>query len=54
MAEKPIKLFATRAERYPEPGDADVVQGAARAMLAAIPSVGGPLTEILSMFLHRR
>ena len=51
MAEETIKLFATRAERYPEPDVADNVQGATRAALAAIPCIGGPITELLSMVL---
>ena len=51
MAEDPIKLFATRAERYPEPTEADAALGAARAALAAIPIVGGTITEVLSMVL---
>lgn len=51
MAEDPIKLFATRAERYPEPTDADVALGAGRAALAAIPFVGGSITEVLSLVL---
>ncbi len=51
MAEDPTKLFATRAERYPEPTDTDLAQGAARAILAAIPVIGGTVTEVLSMVL---
>jgi hypothetical protein len=51
MAEDPIKLFATRAERYPEPTEADVALGAGRAALAAIPFVGGSITEVLSLVL---
>jgi hypothetical protein len=51
MAEKPIKLFATRAERYPEPSGADVALGTGRAVLAAIPLVGGSITEVLSLVL---
>jgi hypothetical protein len=51
MAEDPIKLFSTRAERYPEPTDSDVALGAGRAALAAIPFVGGSITEILSLVL---
>jgi hypothetical protein len=51
MAENPIKLFTTRAERYPEPTDTDHAQGAARAALAAIPVIGGTITEVLSMVL---
>ncbi len=51
MAEDHIKLFATRAERYPEPTEADVVLGTARAALAAIPVIGGSITEVVSMVL---
>jgi len=51
MAEDPIKLFATRAEQYPEPRAADLVHGTARAALAAIPYVGGSATELLSLVL---
>jgi hypothetical protein len=51
MPEDPIKLIATRAERYPQPTEADVVQGTARAALAAIPFVGGSITEVLSIVL---
>jgi hypothetical protein len=51
MAEDLIKLFATRAERYPEQTDTDLAQGAARAALSAIPVIGGAITEVLSMVL---
>jgi hypothetical protein len=51
MAEDPIKLFATRAERYPKPTEVDIVQGAARTALAAFPIIGGSITEFLSMVL---
>jgi hypothetical protein len=51
MADDPIKLFATRAERYPEPTDADLIHGGARAALAAMPVIGGTITEVLSMVL---
>lgn len=51
MAEDPIKLFATRAERYPQPTEVDAIQGGARAALAAIPLIGGTVTEVLSMVL---
>ena len=51
MAEDPIKLFDTRAERYPEPTEADAALGAGRAALAAIPFVGGSITEVLSLVL---
>lgn len=51
MAEDPIKLFATRAERYPEPTEADTAQALARAGIAAIPVIGGPINQILSLVL---
>jgi protoheme ferro-lyase len=51
MAEDPIKLFSSRADRYPEPTEADVALGAGRAALAAIPVIGGTLTEVLSLVL---
>jgi hypothetical protein len=51
MAENPIKLFVSRAERYPQPTEADMIQGGARAALAAIPVIGGTVTEVLSMVL---
>src|ERR1035441_2729815 len=51
MAEDPIKLFASRAERYPQSTEADIAQGAARATLAVIPVIGGSITEILSLLL---
>jgi hypothetical protein len=51
MSEPIQKLFTTRAEQYPEPTAADVAQGTARAALAAIPFVGGSITEVLSLVL---
>ena len=51
MTEDLTKLFDTRAKRYPEPTEADVVQGTARAALAAIPVIGGTITELLSVVL---
>jgi hypothetical protein len=51
MAEKPIKIFTNLAERYPESETPDKVLGASRALLAAIPIIGSPLTEVLSMIL---
>ena len=49
MTEEPTKLFATRAERYPEPTDADKALGGTRAALAMIPIAGGPINELLSL-----
>lgn len=51
MAEEPIKLFATRAELYPEPTASDVAHGAARAALSTIPVLGGLTTELMSVVL---
>lgn len=51
MAEDPIKLFAKRSERYPNPSDTDTLQGAARAVVAGIPLVGGSINEVLSVVL---
>jgi hypothetical protein len=51
VVENPIQLFGTRADRYPEPSDTDIAQGAAKVALAAIPVVGGPIIEVLSMVL---
>ena len=51
MSDKPIELFASRAERYPEPSQSDVALGATRAALAAIPIVGGSVTELMSLVI---
>src|SRR5579859_716258 len=51
MTEGPMKLFATRSERYPEPTEADTAVAAARAGIGAIPVIGGSINEILSLVL---
>lgn len=51
MAQEPIKLFAKRSERYPEPEEVDLIHGGARALLSTLPVLGGPLTEVLSILL---
>jgi hypothetical protein len=51
MADEFTKLFSTRSERYPEPTGADAALGVSRAALAAIPIVGGSITEVVSMVL---
>lgn len=51
MAENPIKLFGTLADRYPEPGDADTLRRYIRAGIAIIPIVGGSANELLSTVL---
>jgi hypothetical protein len=53
MAEEPIKLFASRADRYPEPDVADNVQGVTRAALAAIPILGERSTRYSPWFFLR-
>lgn len=59
MSEDKIEPTPKRAERYPQPTGADVALGLTRAALAAIPFVGGSITELLSLVLapavnHRR
>jgi hypothetical protein len=49
MAEDPIKLFATRAERFPEQTGADTAQAIGRAGIAAVPFIGGPINELLPL-----
>ncbi len=44
-----LKLFSTMSDRYPEPGDADVVHAAARSLVSLIPGLGSPINEILSL-----
>ncbi|MGH7744135.1 MAG: hypothetical protein ACREQ5_04855 [Candidatus Dormibacteria bacterium] len=51
MPEQPIKLFASRAERFPEPDAKDVVERVLRAGLAGVPLVGGPVDELLSLVM---
>ncbi len=51
MSDDLTKIFSTRAERYPELTAADTALGTSRAILAAIPVVGGSITEVLSMVL---
>jgi hypothetical protein len=51
MPEKPIKLFATRVERYPEREDGDIPAILARAGLSGIPGVGSPIAELISLVL---
>ena len=47
MAEAPIKLFATRSERYPKSSDSDIAYGIVKTLL----SVYGPISEILSLVI---
>lgn len=51
MSEKPIKLFSSLAERYPEPESADTAQTAVRGLISIIPGVGSPINEVLSLVL---
>jgi hypothetical protein len=51
MPEDPIKLFSSMSERYPQPGDADIVHTAARGLVSLIPVAGGPIDELLSLVL---
>jgi hypothetical protein len=49
MAEIPIKIFDTLEGRYPEAEDPDVVHGAVKVALSAIPVLGSPINELFSM-----
>lgn len=51
MADKPIKLFASRAERYPEADDADRAAEAVRAALSMIPGID-KVIEFVSVFIE--
>jgi hypothetical protein len=50
MAEDPIKLFATKAERLPKSSDADIAHAGARAVVGMLP-LGGPINQVLSLVL---
>jgi hypothetical protein len=57
MTEDPIKLFATRAERYPEPTDADLARQAVEKCIELVP--GGSIfnfafSHFLPPLLERR
>jgi hypothetical protein len=57
MAEDAIKLFATRAERYPEPTDADLARQAVEKCIELVP--GGSIfnfafSHFLPPLLERR
>jgi hypothetical protein len=51
MAEEPIKLFATRRERYPQRSEGDIAYGAASKLIEQIPVVGAIIAYVASTFL---
>lgn len=51
MAEQPVKIFATRAERYPEPGVTNETRALVKSGLAAIPAIGGALSELIDLVI---
>jgi hypothetical protein len=51
MSDNPTKPIATRANSYPEQTEMDAVQGVARAAIAAIPLIGGTITELVSLVM---
>ena len=51
MPDEPLKPFPTRAETYPERDGKDIAQSLARAGLATIPIIGGPINELLLLVL---
>ena len=50
MVEDPIKLFATRAERFPQPDDGDTLRAAIEKGIEQVPVVGPITTFITSRF----
>jgi len=47
MAEDPIKLFATRAERLPQPDDGQTLREAIEKGIEQVP-VAGPITTFIA------
>ena len=47
MAEDPVKLFATRAERFPQPSDGETLREAIEKGVEQIP-VAGPITTFIA------
>lgn len=51
MAEEPTKLFATHADRYPQPDDADKARTALEKIVEQVPILGPATVHVLSQFL---
>ena len=51
MAEEPLKLFSTMAERYPQPDGSDTALAMTRGLISLIPGAGGPIDELLTLVL---
>jgi hypothetical protein len=47
MADDPVKLFATRAERFPHPDDGDTLRAAIEKGVELVP-VAGPITTFIT------
>ncbi len=51
MAEDPIKLFATRAERYPRPNEIDATRTALEKAAELVPVFGPATVQVIAQFL---
>jgi hypothetical protein len=51
MAEEPIKLFARRSERYPQPNEIDAARSALERIAEQIPVLGLTTTHVIAQFL---
>jgi len=51
VAEDPIGLFSTRAERYPQPDDTDKARTAIEKVIEQVPLLGPATVHIVSQFL---
>jgi hypothetical protein len=51
MSEEPIKLFATRAEGYPQPDDGDTARAALEKVIDQFPVAGPVINFVFSHFL---
>ena len=52
LAEALLKIFATRAERFPQPDDSDIASGAILELLKKVPVAGDATAYILSLFFN--
>lgn len=51
MAEEPTKLFATHADRFPQPDDTDKARTAIEKIVEQVPILGPATVHVLSQFL---
>lgn len=51
MAEEPTKLFATRAEQYPQPNEVDTARRAIEKLAERVPVLGPITVHVIAQFL---